>query len=93
MLGTRRNAPKTESENTEEAEDASFVLMDICAKAAYIMNKQAEGANLSKLNINDFYKWLEQFEADTFLNDDVLMEGVFSVLFDDMEESSEVKNS
>ena len=48
---------------------------------------------MRKSRLNDFYKWLEQFEADTFLNDDVLMEGVFSVLFDDMEESSEVKNS
>lgn len=92
MLGVRRNQAKSESDNPEEAERASFTLMDIGTKLAYIMNRQAENAPLSKLSEGDFFKWLEQFSADLFINDDLQGE-IFGVYFDDVEESSSSKNS
>ena len=92
ILGFRRNQAKMKSGNPEEVEKASFNLIDIGTKAAYIMNRQAENAALSKLSEGDFLKWLEQFNADTFINDDLQGE-IFGVLFDDMAESSTPKNS
>lgn len=37
-------------------------LMDLYGKLAFIMAKQAEGADMSKTTIFDFYEWLDQFE-------------------------------
>lgn len=35
---------------------------------AYIMAKAGEGADMNKLNIDDYISWLEQFDAMVFLD-------------------------
>lgn len=37
-------------------------------RLAYIMNKQAEKADMNKLNEDDFIAWLEGFSAMAFVN-------------------------
>ncbi len=41
--------------------------MDTISKMAFIMNKQAEGANMRNLEMDDYLDWLEQFESTEFL--------------------------
>ena len=92
LLGMRRNQAKTQSENAEEAENASFNLIDIGTKAAYIMNRQAENASLSKLSESDFFEWLKQFAPMTFL-EDALQGEIYDLILEDQEASSTSKNS
>lgn len=40
--------------------EADYSLAD---KLAFVMNCQGEGKDMKTLNIEDFYKWLEQFES------------------------------
>ena len=91
LLGMNTNQLNTESKDEELASKAGLNLVDIGIKLAYIMNAQAEKKKLSALSYDDFYKWLEQFEATT-LYDDELMAEVYSVLHSDMETTSEAKN-
>lgn len=91
LLGMNTNQLNTESKDEELASKAGLNLVDIGIKLAYIMNAQAEKKRLSALSYDDFYKWLEQFEATT-LYDDELMAEVYSVLHSDMETTSEAKN-
>lgn len=44
--------------NSDEA-----TLSDVMKKLAYIMNKQAEGADFQKLNMETYCDWLAQFEV------------------------------
>lgn len=37
--------------------------VDLFSKMGYIMAKQAEGANMKKLSIDDYVNWLEGYEA------------------------------
>ena len=90
LLGMNTNQLNTESKDEELASKAGLNLVDIGIKLAYIMNAQAEKKRLSALSYDDFYKWLEQFEATT-LYDDELMAEVYSVLHSDMETTSEAK--
>lgn len=41
---------------------------DAIAELTYVMAKQAEKADLTKLNESDFIEWLEGFEAMDFAN-------------------------
>ena len=41
--------------------------LDCVSKMAYIMNKQAEGANMRNLEMDDYLDWLDQFESLEFL--------------------------
>lgn len=36
--------------------------VDLFSKTGFIMAKQAEGAQMNKLNMESYIKWLEQFE-------------------------------
>lgn len=36
--------------------------VDLFSKTGFIMAKQAEGAQMNKLNLDSYIKWLEQFE-------------------------------
>lgn len=37
-------------------------------RLAFIMNRQAEGAEWNKLTVEDFYAWLESFEPTDLVN-------------------------
>ena len=41
--------------------------LDCVSKMAFIMNKQAEGANMRNLEMDDYLDWLDQFESLEFL--------------------------
>lgn len=41
--------------------------LDTISKMAYIMNQQAEGADMRKLSVEGYLDWLEQFESLCFL--------------------------
>lgn len=42
--------------------------LEAVSELAYIMNKQAEGADMSKLSFDDFIKWLEGFGPMAFVD-------------------------
>lgn len=42
---------------------------EVIMRLAYIMAKQAEKADMGKLNEDDFISWLEGFSAMAFIND------------------------
>lgn len=50
-------------EKRVEEEGAELIM-----RLAYIMNKQAEKADMSKLNEDEFISWLEGFSAMAFIN-------------------------
>lgn len=89
--GMKVNGEKAQGEDNDEADKAGINLVDIGTKLAYILNAQAEKKSVTKLCKDDFYKWLEQFEATDLSNDETLAE-VFNVLNSDMATTSEVKN-
>lgn len=41
---------------------------EIVIQLAYVMAKQAEKADMNKLNTDTFYKWLEDFETADFFD-------------------------
>lgn len=41
--------------------------LDTISKMAFIMNRQAEQANMAELNLESYLDWLEQFESMEFL--------------------------
>lgn len=47
---------------------------EIVIQLAYVMAKQAEKADMTRLNVETFYKWLEEFETVDFFNvtDDIM---------------------
>ena len=51
--------------NEEKAEKEG---VETVTELAYIMTKQAEGADMSKLNEEDFFNWLDGFGAMDFIN-------------------------
>ena len=57
LLQTIGNEEKAEKEGVEAV-----------TQLAYIMNKQAEGADMSKLNEESFVDWLDGFGAMDFIN-------------------------
>ena len=50
-------------QQSTKSEDDQMVLADVVSQLAYIMNKQAEGANMNDISMDDFFSWLEGFEA------------------------------
>jgi len=50
-------------QQSTKSEDDQIVLADVVSQLAYIMNKQAEGANMNAISMDDFFLWLEGFEA------------------------------
>lgn len=53
--------------DSSEDEAENVMLADICTELAFIMNRQAEGANMNALSMDDFYTWLEDYEAMDFV--------------------------
>ena len=54
---------KKSSENEEE----QMALGEVVTQMAFIMNNQAEGTNMNNLSMDDFYTWLEDYEAMDFV--------------------------
>ena len=54
-------------QQSTQSEDDQMVLADVVTQLAYIMNKQAEGANMNDISMDDFFTWLEGFEAMDFV--------------------------
>lgn len=54
-------------QKSANSEEDSMSLADVVSQLAYIMNKQAEGANMNDISMDDFYTWLEGFEAMDFV--------------------------
>lgn len=50
--------------NEEKAEKEG---VEAVTQLAYIMNKQAEKADMAKLSTDDFLNWLEEFSAMAFI--------------------------
>ena len=54
--------------NDNSKEDADTIEMaDVFTEMAFIMNRQAEGIDMSGLSMDDFYSWLEGFEPMDFV--------------------------
>lgn len=51
--------------NEKKAEEEG---LEVVSELAYIMNKQAEKADMSKLSFEDFIEWLEKFEPMAFVD-------------------------
>ena len=45
-----------------------MILSEVVTQLAYIMSKQAEKADMNQLSLDDFYAWLEDYEALDFVN-------------------------
>ena len=54
-------------QQSTKSEDDGMVLGDVIAQLAFIMNRQAEGADMNNLSMDDFFSWLEGFEAMDFV--------------------------
>lgn len=54
-------------QQSTQGEEEQMILADVIPQLAYIMNKQAEGANMNDISMDDFYTWLEGFEAMDFV--------------------------
>ena len=55
-------------QQSTQSEEDGMILGNLAAQMAFIMNKQAEGADMNSLSMDDFYAWLERFEAMDFVN-------------------------
>ena len=64
--------------------------LDTVSKMAYIMNRQAEKAEMNKLNFETYLDWLEQFETLTFLTHAL---DFISLYMDNREGTSALKKS
>lgn len=42
--------------------DREGILADVVSQLAFIMNRQAEGANMNTVSEEEFFAWLENFE-------------------------------
>ena len=54
-------------QQSTKSEDDQMVLADVITQLAYIMNRQAEGANMNNISMDDFYSWLEDYEPMDFV--------------------------
>ena len=54
-------------QQSTKSEDDQIILADTITQLAYIMCKQAEGANMNAISMDDFFAWLEGFEPMDFV--------------------------
>lgn len=50
-----------------QSEENQMMIADVVTKLAFIMNRQAEGADMNKISMDDFYSWLEDYEPMDFI--------------------------
>ena len=55
-------------QQSAKSEEDSAILGDVVSQLAFIMNRQAEGADMNHLSMDDFFAWLEGFEAMDFVS-------------------------
>ena len=55
-------------QQSTKSEDDGMTLGEVVTQMAFIMNRQAEGANMNDISMDDFFSWLEGFEAMDFVN-------------------------
>lgn len=58
--------------STARADDATTI--DIMSELAFVMAKQAEKADMSKLTEGMFLEWLEGFEPEAFISEEVVVQ-------------------
>ncbi len=54
-------------QDNSEDEKNHVYMADVMAELAFIMNQQAEKADMNSLSMDAFYLWLEDFEAMDFV--------------------------
>jgi len=54
-------------QQSTKSEDDGMTLGEVVTQMAFIMNRQAEGADMNTLSMDDFFSWLEDFEAMDFV--------------------------
>lgn len=72
-------------EHDNIGEDADFSCVD---KLAYIMNMSAIKADMSKINEDTFYEWIEQFDSSNSIN---IYSDIISAYFGTKKSTSEPK--
>lgn len=55
-------------QQSTKSEYDGMTLGEVVTQMAFIMNRQAEGANMNDISMDDFFSWLEGFEAMDFVN-------------------------
>lgn len=55
-------------QKSTQSEEDNMILSEVVTQLAYIMSKQAEKADMNQLSLDDFYAWLEDYEALDFVN-------------------------
>ena len=64
--------------------------LDTLSKMAYVMSRQAAGADMKKLSFEDYLDWLEQFETMTFLTHSM---DIISIYMENRQGGSSLKKS
>ena len=59
---------------------------------AYILARAGEGADMNKLNIDDYIEWLEDFEAAAWIDPDVVNE-IMGIYYGNMDGLSSAKKN
>lgn len=80
-----KDATKLINDNAGVADDADFSVSD---KLAYIMNMSAVKADMSKINIDSFYEWIEQFDSSNSIN---IMGDIIGIYFGTKKSTSKPK--
>ena len=80
-----KDATKLINDKAGIADDADFSVSD---KLAYIMNMSAVKADMSKINIDSFYEWIEQFDSSNSIN---IMGDIIGIYFGTKKSTSEPK--
>lgn len=80
-----KDATKLINDRAEVADDADFSVSD---KLAYIMNMSAVKADMSKINIDSFYEWIEQFDSSNSIN---IMGDIIGIYFGTKKSTSKPK--
>ena len=55
-------------QKSTESEEDGMIFADVASQLAFIMNKQAEGADMNSISMDDFYAWLEEYEPMDFVS-------------------------
>ena len=66
--------------------------VETITQLAFIMAKQAEKADMNKLNIDDYIEWLEGFEAAAWIDPDVVNE-IMGLYYGNMDGLSRAKKN
>lgn len=80
-----KDVTKLVNDRQQLSDEADFTVSD---KLAYIMNMSAIKADMSKLNDETFYEWIEQFDSSNSIR---IMGDIISIYFGTKKSTSEPK--